>query len=118
LQRVYFAVQGFAAAVWLRTPQGNLQLQTQINVREVGLDLIQRDRTFRAVLPLFGAAPEQGIPIQPGDRIAQAGCLDVGRGLGGELREELAERADEPVEARPGVGVGGAPGPEATFAVV
>src|SRR5688500_12460562 len=29
LQRVYFAVQGFAAAVWIRTPQGNLQLQCQ-----------------------------------------------------------------------------------------
>jgi hypothetical protein len=38
LQRVYFATQAFAAVVWLRTPQGNLQLQCQINLREVGLD--------------------------------------------------------------------------------
>jgi hypothetical protein len=38
LQRVYFAMQGFAAAVWIRTPQGNLQLQCQINLREVALD--------------------------------------------------------------------------------
>src|SRR5690242_16114787 len=38
LQRVYFAMQGFAAAVWIRTPQGNLQLQCQINLRELGLD--------------------------------------------------------------------------------
>src|SRR5260370_19647132 len=38
LQRVYFAIHGFAAAIWVRTPQGNLQLQCQINLREVGLD--------------------------------------------------------------------------------
>jgi hypothetical protein len=38
LQRIYFAIQGFAAAVWIRTPQGNLQLQCQINLREVGFD--------------------------------------------------------------------------------
>jgi hypothetical protein len=38
LQRVYFGMQGFAAAVWIRTPQGNLQLQCQINLREVALD--------------------------------------------------------------------------------
>ena len=31
LQRVYFAMQGFGAAIWVRTPQGNLQLQCQIN---------------------------------------------------------------------------------------
>ena len=38
LQRVYFALQAFAAAVWIRTPQGNLVLQCQINLRELGLD--------------------------------------------------------------------------------
>ncbi len=38
LQRVYFAMQSAAGAVWVKTPQGNLQLQCQINLREVGLD--------------------------------------------------------------------------------
>src|SRR5439155_10731636 len=38
LQRVYFAVQAFAAAVWIRSPQGNLLNQCQINLRELGLD--------------------------------------------------------------------------------
>src|SRR5687767_2481716 len=38
LQRIYFAMQAFGAAVWLRTSQGNLQLQCQINLREIGLD--------------------------------------------------------------------------------
>ena len=32
-------------------------------MREVALDLLQRDRTFRAALPLFGATSEQGIPV-------------------------------------------------------
>ena len=38
LQRVYFALQSFAGAIWIRTPQGNLILQCQINLREVGLE--------------------------------------------------------------------------------
>ena len=32
-------------------------------IREIALDLLQRDRTFRAVLPLFAAVPDQGIPM-------------------------------------------------------
>jgi hypothetical protein len=32
-------------------------------LREIALDLLQRDRTFRAALPLFGAAVDQGISI-------------------------------------------------------
>jgi hypothetical protein len=31
-------------------------------IREIALDLLQKDRTFRASMPLFGA-PEQGIPM-------------------------------------------------------
>jgi hypothetical protein len=38
LQRVLAAFAAPAGAIWLRTPQGNLQLQYQINMREVGLD--------------------------------------------------------------------------------
>jgi len=32
-------------------------------LREIALDTLQRDRTFRASLPLFGAAADQGIPM-------------------------------------------------------
>ncbi len=32
-------------------------------LRETAVDLLQRDRTFRAALPLFGAAMDQGIPM-------------------------------------------------------
>jgi len=38
LQRLLTALAAPAGAVWLRTPQGNLQLQYQINMRQVGLD--------------------------------------------------------------------------------
>src|SRR5947207_10994220 len=38
LQRVLTALAAPAGAVWLRTPQGNLQLQYQINMREVLFD--------------------------------------------------------------------------------
>src|SRR5437764_8296871 len=38
LKRVLTALAAPAGAVWLRTPQGNLQLQYQINLQQVGLD--------------------------------------------------------------------------------
>jgi len=38
LQRALAGIAAPAGAVWLRTPQGNLQMQFQINMREVGLD--------------------------------------------------------------------------------
>jgi hypothetical protein len=44
LQRVLQALAAPAGAVWLRTQQGNLQLQYQINMREVGLDNTKEGR--------------------------------------------------------------------------
>jgi biotin carboxyl carrier protein len=44
LQRVLSAVAAPAGAVWVRTPQGNLQLQYQVNLRQVGLDGNEADR--------------------------------------------------------------------------
>lgn len=44
LQRVLAAVAAPAGAVWVRTPQGNLQLQFQINMKQVGLDGSDEDR--------------------------------------------------------------------------
>jgi hypothetical protein len=38
LKRVLQGLAAPAGAVWMRTPQGHLQLQHQINVRQVGLD--------------------------------------------------------------------------------
>lgn len=44
LKRVLQALQAPAGAVWLRTPQGNLQLQYQINMGQVGLDRAENSR--------------------------------------------------------------------------
>src|SRR5205823_4643553 len=44
LQRVLTAVAAPAGAVWIRTPQGHLQLQYQVNLRQVGLDNSETDR--------------------------------------------------------------------------
>jgi hypothetical protein len=44
LQRLMTAIAAPAGAVWVKTPQGNLQIQYQINMRQVGLD---RDDTSR-----------------------------------------------------------------------
>ncbi|HEV3116720.1 MAG TPA: PDZ domain-containing protein [Gemmataceae bacterium] len=44
LQRVLDAVAAPAGAVWLRTPQGNLQLQYQVKMHVVGLDKSDDDR--------------------------------------------------------------------------
>src|SRR5438105_6435775 len=44
LQRLLQAIAAPAGAVWIRTPQGNLQLQYQINMRQVGLDRAENGR--------------------------------------------------------------------------
>ncbi len=77
LQRVLTCLAAPAGAVWLRTPQGNLQLQYQINMRQVGLDSSDtsrqsHDELLRQVAMkgqpnLFWpqssvGTPEQGVP--------------------------------------------------------
>jgi hypothetical protein len=44
LQRVLTAVAAPAGAVWVRTPQGHLQLQYQVNMGQVGLDASETTR--------------------------------------------------------------------------
>jgi multidrug efflux pump subunit AcrA (membrane-fusion protein) len=44
LQRVLAAVAAPAGAVWIRTPQGHLQLQFQIKIQQVGLDASETAR--------------------------------------------------------------------------
>ena len=65
LQRVYFALQGFAAAVWIKTPQGNLQLQCQINLRELGLDRTADSRPMHDELLRQAAHQQKGGIIRP-----------------------------------------------------
>ena len=65
LQRVYFAMQGFGAAIWIRTPQGNLQLQCQINLREVGLDRTPDSRPMHDELLRQAALQAKGGIVTP-----------------------------------------------------
>lgn len=44
LQRILAALGAPAGAVWIRTPQGNLQLQYQINMGQVGLSRTEQSR--------------------------------------------------------------------------
>jgi hypothetical protein len=44
LQRILTALNAPAGAVWVLTPKGNLQVQYQIKMREVGLDRTQTSR--------------------------------------------------------------------------
>ena len=45
LQRLMTAIAAPAGAVWVKTPQGNLQIQYQINMRQVGLDKAENTRS-------------------------------------------------------------------------
>lgn len=65
LQRVYFALQAFAAAVWIRTPQGNLVLQCQINLRELGLDRTPDSRPLHDELLRQAALQGKGGVVKP-----------------------------------------------------
>ncbi len=44
LQRLMTAIAAPAGAIWIKTPQGNLQIQYQINMRQVGLDKAEHSR--------------------------------------------------------------------------
>jgi hypothetical protein len=86
LQRVLQALAAPAGAVWLLTQQGNLQLQYQINMREVGLDKTKEgreshDELLRAAItrgqpgmlpPHAGLGPAEGnrpAPSNPTDHL-------------------------------------------------
>ncbi|MBL8821053.1 MAG: efflux RND transporter periplasmic adaptor subunit [Planctomycetia bacterium] len=61
LQRILLALATNVGAIWLRTPQGNLQQQYQIGIADLNLDNIEgarasHDQVLRAVI-------EQGKPI-------------------------------------------------------
>jgi hypothetical protein len=81
LQRLLMAIAAPAGAVWLRTPQGNLQLQCHINMQQVGLDATETSRQThdellrQAVMrgqagmvpPQSGLGPTEGNKVAPGN---------------------------------------------------
>jgi hypothetical protein len=75
LQRVLTAVAAPAGAVWVRTPQGHLQLQYQINLRQVSLDRSETDRQTHDELLRLAAqmARPQMIPPRSGTGPSEEG---------------------------------------------
>jgi hypothetical protein len=75
LQRVLAAVAAPAGAVWVRTPQGHLQLQFQINMRQVGLDASETARqTHDELLRLCSQmGRSQMVPPHSGTGTAEEG---------------------------------------------
>ena len=75
LQRVLTAIAAPAGAVWLRTPQGNLQLQYQINMQHVGLnrDESSREAHNKLLEEAFKKAQPGMIPPQSGLGPAEGG---------------------------------------------
>jgi hypothetical protein len=61
LMRVLSALAAPAGAVWLRTPHGNLQLQYQIQMQQVGLDATEESRQSHD--ELLRQAAQQGRPV-------------------------------------------------------
>jgi hypothetical protein len=77
LQRVLTAIAAPAGAIWLRTPQGNLQLQYQINMRHVGLDRDEKSRETHNKL-----LEEAYKKAQPGLIPPHSGATEGGSGAG------------------------------------
>ncbi len=81
LQRLLSAIAAPAGAVWVRTPQGNLQLQYQIKMSEVGLDRFPNSKQMhhellrqvamsgqpRIVPPQSSMGETEGNQIPPGN---------------------------------------------------
>jgi hypothetical protein len=84
LQRLLTAIAAPAGAVWIRTPQGNLQLQNQIKMAEVGLDRFPQARQMHNELlrqaTMSGqprmVAPQSSIGATEGDQVAPGNPTD------------------------------------------
>ena len=61
LQRLLQAIAAPAGAVWVRNSQGNLQLQYQVNMHQVGLDRDEHSRPMHA--ELLRHAAMKGAPL-------------------------------------------------------
>src|SRR5262249_11590047 len=71
LQRVLAAVAAPAGAVWVRTPQGHLQLQYQVNMKQVGVDKTDEDRQAHGELLRQSAMMARPLMLPPHTATAQ-----------------------------------------------
>jgi hypothetical protein len=72
LNRALAAIEAPAGAVWLRTPQGFLQVACQLNLDKVGLDAKRGGRQCHneVLRQVFQAAPPRPVILEPNGRLA------------------------------------------------
>jgi hypothetical protein len=72
LNKTLTAIEAPAGAVWLRTPQGFLQIACQVNLDRVGLEARRGGRQCHNEIlrQVFQAAPPRPIIIEPNGRLA------------------------------------------------
>ncbi len=72
LNRTLSAIDAPAGAVWLRTPQGFLQIACQVNLEKVGLENRRGGRQCHneVLRQVFQAAPPRPIMLEPNGRVA------------------------------------------------
>ncbi len=86
LKRLLEALAAPAGAVWARTPQGNLQLQYQINLKEVGLD--QNDQARQCHEELLRQAMSHTAPFHVPPR-SGVGVVEEGKAPAGNASDFL-----------------------------
>ncbi|MDB5309910.1 MAG: hypothetical protein JWO38_4112 [Gemmataceae bacterium] len=82
LNRTLSAIDAPAGAVWLRTPQGFLQIACQVNLEKVGLETKRGGRQCHneVLRQVFQAAPPRPMMLEPNGRLApnQSGPAEAG----------------------------------------
>jgi hypothetical protein len=75
LNRTLKAIDAPAGAVWLRTPQGFLQVACQTNLDKIGLDAKRGGRQCHneVLRQVFQAAPPRPVLLEPNGRLAPGG---------------------------------------------
>jgi hypothetical protein len=86
LKRLLESLAAAAGAVWLRTPQGNLQIQFQVNLKEIGLD--QSDEVRQSHGELLRVAVGQGKPMHLPPRSGM-GAGEDGKAVAGNTTDFL-----------------------------
>jgi hypothetical protein len=75
LNRTLSAIDAPAGAVWLRTPQGFLQVACQVNLDKIGLEAKRGGRQCHneVLRQVFQAAPPRPVILEPNGRLAPVG---------------------------------------------
>lgn len=85
LNKTLTAIDAPAGAVWLRTPQGFLQIACQVNLDKVGLENRRGGRQCHneVLRQVFTSAPPRPVMLEPNGRMAPApgGAPDQGGGV-------------------------------------